>query len=197
MGQMSLGEDLRTTEESTEMASTIDLDLNPDKEYEIVAGQPEEKTMGGGRHSGIGARLIARLVIHVEAKQLGGIYGPDATFQIRENQRIPDVAFVAATRFPVDGEPEGIWPMAPDLAVEIISPNDLYERVISKVEEYLAAGVRQVWLISPEHKTVTIYSSPTHTTILTEADDLVSDELLPGFRCRIADLFRSPSGMSV
>jgi Uma2 family endonuclease len=87
--------------------------------------------------------------------------------------------------------------MAPDLAVEIISPNDLYERVISKVEEYLAAGVRQVWLISPEHKTVTIYSSPTHTTILTEADDLVSDELLPGFRCRIADLFRSPSGMSV
>jgi Uma2 family endonuclease len=178
------------------MAGTIELDLNPDKEYEIVAGQAEEKPMGGARHSGIGVRLIARLVNHVEAHQLGGVYGPDATFQIGENQRIPDVAFVAATRFPVEGEPEGIWPMAPDLAVEIISPNDLYERVISKVEEYLASGVRQVWLISPEHKTVTIYSSPTHTTILTEADDLMSDELLPGFRCRIADLFRSPSGAS-
>ena len=179
------------------MASTIDLDLNPDKEYEIVAGQPEEKPMGGARHSGIGVRLIGRLINHVEAHQLGGVYGPDATFRIGENQRIPDVAFVAATRFPVEGEPEGIWPMPPDLAVEIISPNDLYERVISKVEEYLAAGVRQVWLISPEHRNVTIYSSPTHTTILTEADDLVSDELLPGFRCRIADLFRSPSGVSV
>jgi Uma2 family endonuclease len=177
------------------MASTIGLDLHPDKEYEIVAGQPEEKAMGGARHSGIGARLIARLVIHVEANQLGGVYGPDATFQIGENQRIPDVAFVAAARFPAGGEPEGIWPMAPDLAVEIISPNDLYERVISKVEEYLAGGVRQVWLISPEHKTVTIYSSPTHTTILTEADELVSEELLPGFRCRIADLFRSPLGV--
>ena len=179
------------------MATTVSLDLHPDKEYEIVAGQPEEKTMGGARHSGVGIRLIVRLGSHVEAHQLGGVYGPDATFQIGENQRIPDVAFVAATRFPAEGEPEGIWPMAPDLAVEIISPNDLYERVISKVEEYLAAGVRQVWLISPEHKTVTIYSSPTHTTILTEADDLVSDELLPGFRCRIADLFRSPSGVSV
>jgi Uma2 family endonuclease len=177
------------------MASTIGLDLHPDKEYEIVAGQPEEKTMGGARHSGVGTRLIVRLGSHVEAHQLGGVYGSDATFQIGENQRIPDVAFVAATRFPVEGEPEGIWPMAPDLAVEIISPYDLYERVISKVEEYLAGGVQQVWLISPEHKTVTIYRAPTHTTILTEADDLVSEELLPGFRCRVADLFRSPSGM--
>jgi Uma2 family endonuclease len=177
------------------MASTLSLDLHPDKEYEIVAGQPEEKTMGGARHSGVGARLTARLVIHVEAHQLGGVYGPDATFQIGENQRIPDVAFVAAPRFPVEGEPEGIWPMAPDLAVEIISPYDLYEKVISKVEEYLANGVRQVWLISPEHKTLTIYHTPTHTTILTEADDLVSEELLTGFRCRVADLFRSPVGM--
>jgi Uma2 family endonuclease len=181
-------------EETTTMASTISLDLHPDKEYEIVAGQPEEKTMGGARHSGVGVRLIMRLASHVETHQLGGIYGPDATFQIGENQRIPDVAFVAATRFPVEGEPEGIWPMPPDLAVEIISPYDLYEKVISKVEEYLARGVRQVWLISSEHKTITIYSSPTHTTILTAADDLVSEELLPGFRCRIADLFRSPLG---
>ncbi len=178
------------------MATTISLDLHPDKEYELVAGQPEEKIMGGARHSGVGVRLTVRLASHVEAHQLGGVYGPDATFQIGENQRIPDVAFVAAARLPVEGEPEGIWLMAPDLAVEIISPNDLYERVISKVEEYLAAGVRQVWLISPEHKTVTIYDSPTHTTILMDTDDLVSEELLPGFRCQIADLFRSPSGVS-
>jgi Uma2 family endonuclease len=180
-------------EETTEMASATSLDLHPDKEYEIVAGQPEEKTTGGARHSGVEGRLIARLGSHVEAHQLGGVYGPDTTFQIGENQRIPDVAFVAATRFPVEGEPEGIWPTAPDLAVEIISPYDLYEKVISKLEEYLASGVRQVWLISPQHKTITIYASPTHTTILTEADDLVSEELLAGFRCRIADLFRSPS----
>ena len=174
------------------MASTIDLDLYQDKEYEIVAGQPQEKILGGARHGGVGTRLIVRLGSHVEAYQLGGVYGPDTTFQIGENQRIPDVAFVAAARFPIEGEPEGIWPIAPDLAVEIISPYDLYEKVISKVGEYLASGVRQAWLISSEHKTVTIYVSPTRTTILTEADDLVSEDLLPGFHCRIADLFRSP-----
>jgi Uma2 family endonuclease len=130
---------------------------------------------------------------HVEAHQLGAVYGPDTTFQIGQNERIPDVAFVSAARLPEGGEPEGIWPMPPDLAVEIISPNDLYERVISKIEEYFGGGVRQVWLISPEHQTVTIYHSPTSTTILTEADELVSEELLPGFRCRVAELFRSPS----
>ena len=178
------------------MASTIDLELNPDKEYEIVAGQPEEKTMGGARHGGVGVRLIVRLASHVEAHQLGGVYGPDTSFQIGENERIPDVSFVSAARLPTKGEPEGIWPISPDLAVETISPYDLYERVISKVEEYFAGGVRQVWLISPEHKTVTIYDSPTRTTILTDTDDLVSEGLLLGFRCHISDLFQSPSGLS-
>jgi Uma2 family endonuclease len=175
------------------MASTTGIALDPNREYEIVAGQPEEKIIGGARHGGVGVRLIVRVANHVEAHQLGAVYGPDTTFQIGQNQRIPDLAFVFAARLPEGGEPEGIWPMPPDLAVEIISPNDLYERVISKIEEYFGSGVRQVWLISPEHKTVTIYHSPTLTTILTEADELVSEGLLPGFRCLVAELFRSPS----
>ena len=67
-------------EETTQMASTISLPLHPDKEYDIVAGQPEEKTVRGARHSGVGLRLIARLASHVGAHQFGGVYGPDATF---------------------------------------------------------------------------------------------------------------------
>lgn len=174
------------------MVVTTKTVLDPEKEYEIVAGQPEEKEMGGARHGGVGVRLIGRLVMHVEAHRLGGIYGPDTTFQVGQNQRLPDVSFVAASRIPIEGEPEGIWPIAPDLAVEIISPNDLYERVSSKVREYFVAGVRQVWLISPEHQTVTIYHSLTHATILLE-NELVSDDLLPGFRCRVSELFQSPA----
>ncbi|HEV8486468.1 MAG TPA: Uma2 family endonuclease [Blastocatellia bacterium] len=164
----------------------------PDKEYEIVDGHPEEKEMGGARHSGVGVRLITRLGLHVEAHRLGGVYGPDATFKIGQNERLPDVAFVSASRIGPEGEPEGIWQIAPDLAVEIVSPNDLFEKVISKVHEYFAAGVRQVWLISPEHRTIIIYHSPTKTTILSEADYLVSEDILPGFRCHIAELFRQP-----
>lgn len=171
------------------MAMTV---LNPEKEYEIVAGQVEEKEMGGARHGGIGARLIIRLGSYAEAQRLGGVYGPDTSFQIGANERLPDVAFVAAARIPVEGEPEGIWPLAPDLAVEIISPSDLYEKVHGKVREYFAAGVRQVWLISPEHETVTIFSSPTQVRVLSAEDELSSDDLLPGFRCRIRELFQSP-----
>jgi Uma2 family endonuclease len=175
------------------MSVTTETLLDTEKEYEIVDGQMEEKEMGGARHGGAGARLIARLVIHCEANNLGGVYGPDTTFKIGHNDRLPDVSFVAAARIPPEGEPETMWPFAPDLAVEILSPNDLYEKVNSKMREYFDAGVREVWLISPEHKMITIYHSPTQTTILTENDELTSEELLPGFRCRISEIFKTPT----
>jgi len=174
------------------MALTV---LNPEKEYEIVAGQPEEKAMGGARHGGIGARLLIRLGSYVEAQRLGGVYGPDTSFQIGPNERLPDIAFVAADRIPPEGEPQGMWPFAPDLAVEILSPTDLHEKVSGKIREYFTAGVRQVWLISPEYKTVTIYQSPTEVRMLTEEVELSSDEILPGFRCRLRELFQSPTRM--
>jgi Uma2 family endonuclease len=167
--------------------------LDPGKEYEIVAGHPEEKRPEGARHGGVSVRLITRLGGFVETHQLGWVYGPDTTFQIGVNERLPDVSFVSAARIPVDGEPEGKWPFAPDLAVEIISPNDLYEKVYSKVLEYLDEGVRQVWLISTEHKTITIYRSLTDTTTLFEDDEIIVDDLLPGFRCRVSELFRQPT----
>lgn len=163
-----------------------------DREYEIIDGHPEEKLMGGARQGGIGIRLIVRLGAYVEENQLGAVYGPDTTFRIGHNQRLPDVSFVAATRIPPEGEPAGIWEIAPDLAVEIVSPNDFYEKVIAKVLEYLAAGVRQVWLISPENRLLTVYHSPTQTAIFTATDELTCDDVIPGFRCQLADVFRQP-----
>jgi Uma2 family endonuclease len=175
------------------MATPTEIVLDTEKDYEVVAGQPEEKEMGGARHGGIGARLIIELGMHVKAHRLGGVYGPDTTFTIGQNMRLPDVSFVAAERIPAEGEPEGIWPIAPDLAVEIISPNDLYEKIYRRIKEYFIAGVRQVWIISPEHKTVTIYRSPIQSTILTEENELTSDDLLPGFRCYLSELFQNPA----
>ncbi len=166
--------------------------LDPEKEYEIVNGQPEEKEMAGARHSRISTRLIGRLQPFVEAHGLGEVYGPDATFRIGRNQRLPDVSFVAAARIPEQGDPEGIWEIAPDLAVEVVSPNDVWEKVHGKVLEYFTAGVQQVWLISPEYKNVFVFDSPNQTKILGENDELVSEILLPGFRCAIRELFKPP-----
>jgi Uma2 family endonuclease len=176
-----------------EAAATPPVELDPEKLYEIVDGQPEEKEMAGARHSGVGVRLITKLNLFVESNQLGGVYGPDATFLIRGNDRLPDVSFVSIARMPPEGEPEGKWEIAPDLAVEIVSPNDIQEKVSDKILDYLAVGVKQVWLISPKHRSVTIFRSQTDVQVFAGDSELVSEDLLPGFRCRLSDIFKSPT----
>lgn len=168
------------------MAVATELALDTEREFEIVNGKPEVKDMAGARHGGVTARLIGKLVSHVEDNFLGGVYTPDTTFLIGSNERLPDIGFVSADRIPEDGEPENLWTIAPDLAVEVISPNDMWE----KVGNYFAAGVREVWLVSPEQQTITIYHSPTSTTILTAENELTCERLLPGFCCRVGDIFQ-------
>ncbi len=166
--------------------------VDPEKQYEYVNGHVEVKEMAGARHSRIGTRLITKLGIYLETTPIGELYGPDATFTIGERQRMPDVSFVSAARIPPEGDPVGIWTIAPDLAVEVVSPNDLHEDIVEKIHEYFAAGVRQVWLLSPQFKTVTIYTTPTRSTTLTDDEVLTSEELLPGFRCSVRALFQPP-----
>jgi len=173
------------------MSTTTEVALDPDKLYEIVDGRPQEKEIPGARHSGICARLAIELGMYLKANRLGELY-PETSFQIGANERIPDLAFVSAACMPPEGEPDTKWPMPPDLAVEVISPKDLYERVYAKVIEYLAAGVKQVWLVSPEHHTVTIYRSATHITAFSGESELVSEDLFPGFRCPLREIFASP-----
>ncbi len=166
--------------------------LDSDKEYEIVDGVPEEKAIAGARHGRVGARLIIELGHYVVANDLGVVYGPDTSFKMERNERLPDISFVSADRIPEDGDPEGIWQIAPDLVVEVISPNDVYEKVMNKVFDYFDEGVKQVWLVSPERHTVTIYYSITDDKILGEHDFLTCEELLPGFSCKVGDLFTLP-----
>ncbi|MGH9838594.1 MAG: Uma2 family endonuclease [Blastocatellia bacterium] len=126
------------------MSVTTEVAFDLGKEFELVNGVPEEKEMAGARHGGVGSRLHRRLGNFVEENNLGEVYGPDTTFLIGENQRMPDCAFVPAEKIPPEGEPEGIWEIAPDLAVEVVSPNDLFEKVQDKIWNYFNAGVKQV-----------------------------------------------------
>ena len=175
------------------LIAEAELVLDPEKEYEIVNGQPEEKEMAGALHSGVGTRLIIELGYYCKIHKLGAVYGADATFQIGINERLPDVSFISAARIPKEGETSSKWKIAPDLAVEVVSPNDLYRKVISKVKDYLTAGVSEVWLIEPELKIFTIYRSLTDFTVLSEDDELVSETLLPGFRLKLSELFQLPN----
>jgi Uma2 family endonuclease len=173
------------------MSSMTAVALDPDKLYEIVDGQPEEKAMPGARHGGVCGRLAIALGMYLRANRLGELY-PETNFQIGRNERIPDLAFVSAARMPPEGEPETKWPIPPDLAAEVISPSDFYEKVYAKTIEYLTAGVKQVWLVSPEHHTVTIYRSAVDLTAFAGDCELVSEDLFPGFHCPLREIFTSP-----
>ncbi len=165
-----------------------------EKGYELIDGNWEAKDMGSSRHGGVGTRLIIRLGGFVESQRLGGVYGPDTTFQIGHNERLPDVSFISAARMPEEGETDGKWLVAPDLAVEVVSPSESWAKVNRKIHDYFSSGVQQVWLVSLEFNEIHVYDSPKGMIVLGEDDQLTSEKLLPGFRCSIRELFQAPAG---
>jgi len=170
------------------MSVAVELALDPERNYEIVNGVPEEKEMLGARHGIVAMRLAIKLGAFVLANQLGEA-STEANFKIGDNERIPDLSFVSASRIPAEGVPEGVWQIPPDLAVEIISPNDLHEKVSNKVLEYLEAGVKQVWIVSPEIRSVTIFRSMEQVQVFSGDKVLESSDLLPGFQCPLKEIF--------
>ena len=147
--------------------------------------------MAGAQHGRIGGKVLTKLGSYLEQNPIGGVYISNTTFLIGKNDRMPDVSFVSAERFPPEGEPSGKWEIAPDLAVEVVSPTDIWDKVNHKVKEYFAAGVRQVWLVSQPLQQVFVYDSLTQIKVVTVDEELTSEALLPGFKCRVVDLFRS------
>ena len=162
--------------------------------YEIVYGEIKERPMPSPIHGRIQLKLGAKLLSHVEEHNLGAVY-TETHFEFAEKlSRVPDVAFVSFGRFPEAGEDESSrWHIAPDLAVEVISPTDDYEDVQEKITEYFTFGVKQVWIISPESKTLTVYYSRTNVKILTATDELTGEEILPGFRLNLSEIFQVPT----
>lgn len=160
--------------------------------YELVDGQLVEKDMGW-KSSLIASELYRRIANFAHENSLGlaiveGSYQcfPDAPMKVRK----PDVSFLQRARVPLRGLPDGHCPVAPDLAVEVVSPNDLYSEIESKVDEYIAAGVALVWIIDPSSRKVHVYRPHASAAQrLGDNDELTGDDILPGFHCRVADIF--------
>lgn len=107
-------------------------------------------------------------------------------------KRRPDLAFVSAARWPLDRPmvPNAeAWDVVPDLAVEVVSPKDIAENLLGKVQEYFQAGVRLVWVVYPIHRCIHVYDAWNRIRVLTESDNLDGGEVLPGFRRALDDLF--------
>ena len=171
------------------MEAPTEVELDPERSYEFVDGQWEVKEMPGGIHGLVASQLDRRLGVFVEDHALG-VTVVETSFQIGKHERVPDIAFVTTERIPQEGIPYGKWPAPPDIAIEVISPNDLFRDVQEKMEEYLAAGVKQVWQVEPERRTITIYRSSTNIIAFPEEAALTCEDLLPGFRLSLRQVFR-------
>lgn len=125
------------------------------------------------------------------ADDIGGLTASQAGFRMsNRNVRSPDFGFTRYDRFPNGEVPDGFAEFAPDLAVEIISPSEEPSDMTRKVGEYFASGARQVWHMYPETLTIKVFRSPSDVTTLEPDDEMDLDDLLPGFRSRVADLFK-------
>ncbi|MGZ3354921.1 MAG: Uma2 family endonuclease [Isosphaeraceae bacterium] len=181
-----------TTENKT-LCTPEDLLAMPDgKNYELVDGRLVERNMGA-ESSWIGGRIFLRLSLFCDEHQLGYVWPADNGYQCFAHApklvRRPDVSFIRAGRLPGGELPKGHVRIPPDLAVEVVSRNDLASELDEKVEDYQKAGVGLVWVIHPESGTASVYRSDGSVSRLHQDDELSGEEVIPGFRCRVRSLF--------
>jgi len=165
---------------------------NDDHRYELVAGELIQMSPSGFLHGKVAMTLGSLLREHATKHSLGVVCAAETGFKLRQNPdtvRAPDVAFVTRERVPAEWEPEGFWLGASDLAVEVVSSSDRFDAVLEKVEEYLAAGVRLVWVVLPRTRSLMVYRSAREAKILHGKDDLSGEDVLPGFVCRVKEIF--------
>ena len=159
--------------------------------YELVRGELVQKPLPGHRHGRLVGYLAGHLGNHVETEDLGiavtltgYLLGSD-----QDTVRAPDASFISRVRLDEVGETDGYWPGAPDLVVEVISPNDRYTEVEAKVAEWLAAGTRMVIVVNPRRRSGRVHRSPTDIDDLVEGDVIEGGDVVPGWSIPVSGLF--------
>jgi Uma2 family endonuclease len=158
---------------------------------ELIEGEIVKMSPAGFDHGSVAFRIAKVLSRFLEQRQLGIAVTAEAGFRIARDPdtvRVPDLAFVKADRVP-SGRVKGFFQGAPDLAIEVVSPNDRASEVMAKAQDWLQAGCLLVWVVDPETRTICIYGSRSEITVLSEADTLTGGDVLPGFAVPVAEIF--------
>ena len=135
--------------------------------------------------------IVFRLNVHIRPLKLGHVAINDGGVLLSrkpDTVRGPDIAFWSRERMP---EPprKGYAEIAPDLVVEVMSPSDVFTQLLRKVQQYLRAGTREVWIAVPEDRSVAVCRPGKEQVILSNGETLTGGDVLPGFSCLVADLF--------
>lgn len=162
-----------------------------DMRRDLVRGEIIERMPPGGQHGAIASELNAQLRTWAKAGPKGCV-GVESGFVLGRSPdtvRSPDVFYVRAERIPPTGIPEGFWELAPDLAVEVVSPSESAADVRDKVRDYLSAGTQLMWVIYPRSREVIVHTPDGLAKTYSHDDQLAGFEVLPGFTCTVASLF--------
>ena len=158
---------------------------------ELLRGEVMETIAPGGRHGAIAVTLAMLLRLWTQ-RSGGGYVGVEAGYLLAHDPdtvRGPDVSFVHADRIPASGIPEGFWNLAPDLAVEVVSPNESAEEVREKVRDFLSAGTPLVWTVYPRTQEVIAHTPDGLARTYSPDEAIEFPDLLPQFTCNVAELF--------
>lgn len=162
----------------------------PNKRTELVRGHLVVREPAGWRHGEVTMNLAARLAHHVDLTGAGKIVAAETGFTLfraPDTVRAPDIAFVRRERLP-DPATRGFAELAPDLVVEVLSPDDRPGETLAKVGDWLEAGVRLVWVIDPERRLARVYRLDGTESVVSEREQLKGEDVLPGFECEVASI---------
>ncbi len=160
--------------------------------YELVEGELKKTVPVGSEHGYVALRFGRLLGNYVGTSGLGRVYAAETGFKLASNPdtvHAPAVASVRRERVEAAGRVEGFWPGVPDLAVEVVSPNDRASEVLDKVDDWLRAGTWIVWVVYSSPVRLFVYRADGSVQQLGPDEEVEGGDVLPGFRLPVAALF--------
>ena len=160
--------------------------------YELINGSLHMMSPAGGRHGRLASRIALQLGNHIEVNGLGVVLAAKTGFRISvdpDTVIAADVAYVERSRYVAVENETGYLPLAPDLAVAVISPSDRFSQVESKALTWLAAGCRLVLIVDPETETVHAYRSREQIQIFETHETIDCSDAVPDWKLNIAKIF--------
>ena len=182
----------RAADATREPLCVEDMELlrDDDHRYELWEGDLWRMSPTKKRHGRGTFRVAMQIGGYLEAHPIGSVYIAEVGFRVGPGPTLacPDVAYVCNERdAPVDDD--DFFPYAPDLAIEVLSPDNTWPKIRKKASAYLASGRRLVWAFATRRRTVTIYRPGAEPQLLRGEDVLSGEDVLPGFAVRLAELF--------
>jgi Uma2 family endonuclease len=162
-----------------------------ESQHELINGELITMVLPRLPHGRIQARLVAPFSQFVSEHDLGEVFGELGFLLTVDPDTVigPDVCFISKQRLQEEGEVKGFWPGPPDIAAEIVGPSDTRPKVRERTLQWLRYGAKQVRIVNPKDRTVTIHRSPSDATTFSGSDYLEAQDLLPGFRLSLDRIF--------